>query len=290
MASSKITLNTFLVLMKHRLSLMVAMSALAGSWMYGMQQPLTLLCVALGVFLLSGGASALNQWQEHRFDAMMERTCKRPIPAGLISASGALQTSVFLIVAGAAVLLLNGWIPMVLGLLNVVFYNLMYTKLKRVTTLAVFPGGLVGSLPPMIGWTSMGGNLFDPPIVFLASFIFLWQVPHFWLLIIKYGKQYEQAGFSSISSKYTESQIKSLVFGWVLISSVFLMFFPLFHIHMSMVVVSIFIVLNIVFIATFYRMLFKQSLKHGLRNAFILINSFLLIIMFFLVANAASGY
>lgn len=275
--------------MKHRLSLMVAMSALAGSWMYGGQQPLTLLLVALGVFLLSGGASALNQWQEHTFDALMERTCKRPIPAGLISANKALGVSIILIIAGALVLLVNGVIPMILGLLNVVFYNLMYTKLKRVTTLAVFPGGLVGSLPPMIGWTSMGGNLFDAPIVFLASFIFLWQVPHFWLLIIKYGKQYEQAGFSSISATYTEKQIKSLVFTWVLISSAFLMFFPLFHIHMSNWVVSIFIVLNIVFIGTFYRMLFNTDLKHGLRNAFILINTFLLIIMFFLVANA-SGY
>lgn len=275
--------------MKHRLSLMVAMSALAGSWMFGGSQPITMVLVAMGVFLLSGGASALNQWQERTYDALMERTQERPIPAGLISSKQALITSIILILTGAAILLINGVIPMVLGLLNVVFYNLMYTKLKRVTTLAVFPGGLVGSLPPMIGWTSKGGNLFDAPIVFLASFIFLWQVPHFWLLIIKYGKQYEQAGFSSISAKYNEKQIKSLVFTWVLISSAFLMFFPFFQIHMSTWVVSLFIVLNVIFIATFYRMLFNATLKHGLRNAFILINSFLLVIMFFLVANA-SGF
>ncbi len=179
-----------------------------------------------------------------------------------------------------------GWLPAVLGLLNVVFYNAMYTRLKRVTTLAVFPGGLVGAIPPIIGWTAMGGYVFDMQILYFASFIFLWQVPHFWLLIIKYGKEYEAAGFTSISTKYTPRQIKTLVFSWVLISSVFLLSFPFFGIQMAMWVMSVFFVLNIAFIASFYYLLFNENLKFGLRNAFILINSFALLVMVFLVVNA----
>ena len=251
------SVGSVLVLMKHRLSLMVAVSALAGAWLFGSYELDTLLVVGLGVFMLSGGASALNQWQEYKYDALMQRTQNRPIPSGKISVQNALFISLGLIFGGALLLFFNGWIPMFLGLLNVVFYNLLYTRLKRITTLAVFPGGLVGAIPPMIGWTSVGGSLFDLQIVFFASFIFLWQVPHFWLIIVKYGKEYEKAGFYSISSRYNENQIKTLVFIWVLISSTFLMFFPYFGIHMPLLITLLFICLNILFIVTFYRLLFN---------------------------------
>ncbi len=274
------------ILMKHRLSAMVAMSALFGAWLFGEVDLLQMMLVAVGVFVLSGGASALNQWQEHKFDALMPRTQQRPIPSGAISPQKGLLYAIAFIVLGAGLLAFTGWMPMVLGLLNIVFYNAMYTRLKRVTTFAVFPGGLVGAIPPLIGWTAMGGNVFDMQIVYFATFIFLWQVPHFWLLIIKYGKEYEAAGFSSISAKYSDVQIKTLVFTWVLISSLFLLSFPFFGVEMSVGMMVIFFILNIVFIGAFCYLLFNPSLKFGLRNAFILINSFALVVMLYLVVNA----
>ena len=109
-----------------------------------------------GVFLLSAGTSVLNQVQEFRNDALMKRTRLRPIPAGEISNLQASWIALGLILIGTAFLAFNGWLPMVLGLSNIVFYNLIYTPLKTRSYLAIIPGAVVGAVPPLIGWTSEG--------------------------------------------------------------------------------------------------------------------------------------
>ena len=93
------------------------------------------------------------------------------------------------------------------------------------------PGSVIGSIPPVIGWISAGGSLSDPEIIPIAAFFFIWQVPHFWLLIMKYGKEYETAGLPSLSGKMTERQIARMIYIWVsgtaLITIVFTFFGPL---------------------------------------------------------------
>lgn len=269
-----------------RLSLMVSLSAVTGYFLTGSSPGGALILLFGGVFLLAAGTSVLNQVQEYRHDALMKRTIKRPIPAGQISRQAATLIALLLIPGGTLLLSQNGWLPMVLGLSNIVFYNLIYTPLKTRSWLAIIPGALVGAVPPLIGWTSAGFNIFHPNILFVAIFMFLWQIPHFWLLMIKYGKEYEAAGFSSISKLLNERQIKLVVFYWGVITSLFLMFFPFFGFSLKPILFVSLMVMNLLFITMFYRFLFRDRSSQTIRKAFILINSYAMAVFLFLVINA----
>ncbi len=239
-----------------------------------------------GVFLLAAGTSVLNQVQECGQDALMKRTVKRPIPSGEISRPTASLIAVLLILSGTFLLSRNGWLPMVLGLSNIVFYNLIYTPLKTRSWLAIIPGALVGAVPPLIGWTSAGFYIFHPNAIFVAIFVFLWQIPHFWLLMIKYGKEYESAGFSSISRMLNERQIKLVVFYWGVITSLFLMLFPFFGFNFKPLLIIFLIGINFSFVALFHRFLFRDRSSKTIRKAFILINTYAMVVFLFLVINA----
>ncbi len=273
-------------LVRMRLSLMVTFSALTGFLLTGTVPDLSFAALFAGLFFLSAGASVLNQVQEYKFDALMLRTQTRPIPSGEISRIQASLIASLLIVGGSAVLLLNGWIPMILGLLNIVFYNLIYTPLKTRSWLAIFPGALVGGVPPLIGWTSAGFYLFHPNAIFLFIFVCLWQVPHFWLLMIKYGKEYESAGFSSISMILSELQIRKVVFAWGLSTSVFLFLFPFFGFVLHPVLLVSLILVNLFFISQFYKYLFIGKESGTVRKAFILINMYAMLVFILLTVNA----
>ena len=224
--------------------------------------------------------------QEHKLDALMKRTQTRPIPAGEITLLNAGLIATLLIVSGALLLLVNGIVPMILGLANIVFYNLIYTPLKTRSWLAILPGALVGGVPPLIGWTSAGFYLFHPHAIFLFIFICLWQVPHFWLLMIKYGKEYEKAGFSSISKILTEMQIKRVVFIWGFFTSAFLLLFPYFGFVLHPVLLILLLLANLYFIAQFYNYLFRNKEAVAVRNAFILINMYAMVVFILLTVNA----
>ncbi len=273
-------------LIRMRLSLMITFSALAGYFLSGSTPNAALLYLLAGLFFLSSGASVLNQVQELRLDALMNRTQYRPLPAGEISPLHATLLSVAFIGAGSWFLQLIGSVPMILGLLNIVFYNLIYTPLKTRSWLAIVPGAIVGGVPPLIGWTSAGHSLFHPSAIFLFIFVCLWQVPHFWLLMIKYGKEYEEAGFSSISKILNELQIKRVVFFWGVCSSLFLLSFPFFGFVLHPFMLVILLLTNLFFISRFYNYLFREGNTGTVRKAFILINMYAIIVFIILTINA----
>ena len=277
-----------LKLVKHRLSAMVAVSALAGYLFYPGHIGVDFFFVFFGVLAMAMGTSALNQIQEYRYDALMDRTKKRPLPSGAITPSQAAIISIMLTLIGTLILLFSGWIPMLLGILNIVFYNLIYTPMKRKSILAIIPGGFVGAVPPLIGWTAAGGNWSDAQILYIAIFIFLWQLPHFWLLMIKYGKEYETAGFSTISQNMNEHQIKRLVFFWITVTTLFLLTYPFFGISLSTHLFIAFIILNIGFIFFFHRLLFRASEPRKVMGAFIVVNLFMLMVLTIMVTNVVA--
>jgi protoheme IX farnesyltransferase len=279
-------ISILLRLTRVQLSLLVTFSAMTGYFLTGSPPTGSFVLLLTGIFLLSAGTSVLNQVQERRRDALMDRTMRRPIPAGEISVLDASLFALVLILVGTVLLGLIGWIPMALGLLNIVFYNLVYTPLKTRSWLAIIPGAAVGGVPPLIGWTSAGFYVFHPNALFLAIFVFLWQIPHFWLLMIKYGKEYEVAGFSSISKILSEQQIKSVVFLWGVITSLFLMLFPLFGFSLKPLLMVLLIALNLFFIRQFYRFLFRERSSGTIRKAFILINSYAVAVFLLLMINA----
>lgn len=279
-------MRKYLILIKYRLSLTVALSAAVGYFLYQPQPDISLLWVFLGVFLMAGGSAALNQYQERAWDKLMKRTINRPIPSGEITVKNALGVSIILMLSGSITLSLNGLLPSILGLSNIIFYNVLYTGLKRKSIFAILPGGIVGAIPPLIGWTSAGGSLFHPNILFLATVIFLWQIPHFWLLLIRYGEEYENAGFESITKYLDKKQISRLVFFWIIMSSIFIASYPIFGIELKLILAVVIIVLNITAISFFYYILFRSRSSNNTRLAFIVTNIFLSLILLIFILNA----
>lgn len=216
-------------LTKLPISAMSSLTAVMGYVAFARRLEWGLLTAVLGTVLFAMGASALNEWQERDFDALMERTRRRPLPAGTVAPPAAFALALFLGAAGFGVLLsAHGWTAALLGLLAMVWYNGVYTPLKRVTAFAAFPGSLIGALPPAIGWTAAGGNLADPAILALCFVFFIWQVPHFWLLLSIHGEDYGRAGFPTLTSRFTPPQLARLTFTWMAATAASCAFVPLF--------------------------------------------------------------
>ena len=147
----------------------------------------------------------------------MPRTKNRPIPSGKISLKAAIIVALSFFAYGAFVLLVS-FPPIVFltSFLTLLSYNLIYTPLKKVTAFAVVPGSLVGALPPFIGWFAGGGQFLDERILWVSLFFFIGQIPHFWLLLLMFGKEYSLAGFPSLNSVFSDNQIKRLSYTWIL--------------------------------------------------------------------------
>ena len=206
-------------LTRARITIMVTLTTATGYLLESGGFDRGLAIVIAGVFLLASGSSALNQCQEVRIDSRMERTKNRPLPSGRIDMPTGIMISGLLILLGLYLLASgsgNVNVPLLLGCFAVVWYNGVYTYLKRVSAFAVVPGSLIGSIPPAIGFTAAGGWLGDPMIILVAAFFFIWQIPHFWLLLLIGGDQYTKAGLPAMNSVFSGPQLQRITFMWVL--------------------------------------------------------------------------
>ncbi len=283
MATEKSMLVLIAELSRWKLSLAVAFSALTGYLVFAGDAHGNLLLVAAGVFLLSAGASALNQYTERKSDALMGRTAGRPLPSGRMNPMTAAGMAMLLIVSGTILLGFTGFLPVMLGLVNVLLYNVVYTGLKKVTALAIIPGALVGAVPPLIGYTAAGGGVTDTIIILFALFMFLWQMPHFWLLLARYGSEYEKAGIRTLYGSINSDQIRRLVMVWIIGSSLLLWILTAISLPFPAPVAVLLLVLNIVFILLFRKIIQAPEAEQRSKNAFILINSFSLLVMIILI-------
>lgn len=205
-------------LTKARITVVVTLSVAMGYLLFAKTWTTGVLLPVAGTFLLACGAAALNQVQEARLDARMPRTRDRPIPAGRIGRDGAALLAVALLGTGLTVLAsveTHTLTLLALGALAVVWYNGLYVLLKRVTPFAVVPGALIGAIPPVIGWVAAGGLFNDPTILAVAFFFFLWQIPHFWLLLIRHGRDYQQAGLPSLTGLFSPAQLARITCIWI---------------------------------------------------------------------------
>ena len=151
---------------------------------------ISLLAVAIG----SGAAGALNMWYESDLDALMSRTCLRPIPAGKVKKNQALNFGIVLSAISITMLSYSAnLISAILLASTIGFYFFIYTIwLKRKTPQNIVIGGAAGALPPVIGWTIATGNItIEPVILFLI--IFLWTPSHFWALSLYKSGDYKKA-------------------------------------------------------------------------------------------------
>jgi protoheme IX farnesyltransferase len=149
----------------------------------------------LGVGCATGGASILNNYLERNFDAKMERTRHRALPAGLIEPTTALISGVSLVLFGVFLLVwATNLLTAFLVLLAAFLYVLVYTPLKRVTWLSTTFGAIPGAIPPMAGWAAATGRL-DAGAWALFAILFAWQHPHFFAIAWMFRDDYRTAGF-----------------------------------------------------------------------------------------------
>jgi protoheme IX farnesyltransferase len=284
--SVRSTIAVYADLIKYKLSLAVTFSSVTGYFIFSHSFNGSLLSLVIGVFLLASGSAALNQYTEREFDVLMDRTRNRPLPLKKINHEVALKASISLLATGFIFTLFTGILPSLLGFLNLVLYNLAYTRLKRITPLAIIPGALVGAVPPFIGYAGAGGMHLKPEIILFSAFMFLWQLPHFWLIIIRHKDEYKSAGFKTFSHTMTEQQIKILIFLWVFFSTLFLLCFSSLTLDLSKPMNYFLILLNSFFILLFYKLLFRRDTQNDVKSAFILINSFSFLIMILFIVNS----
>ena len=221
--------NLLLDLGKIKISLFATFSTATGYLLATGKITVHLFVPSAAVFLLACGSCALNQYQEREIDRWMERTKSRPIPSGRLNPETAFWISIGLILSGALILFFGaGDLALALGLFAALWYNLIYTPLKQKTAFAAVPGALVGAIPPALGWVAGGGTLLDPRIGGVGLFFFIWQIPHFWLLLLDVSKDYENVRLPSVTKIFSQEQIKRIVFVWLLSTGVSSLIIPLF--------------------------------------------------------------
>lgn len=189
-------LAAFMALTKPRLNLLVLMTTLGGIYLAQPDGvPLDLLIhTMVGTALVAGGAAALNHVLERDTDALMRRTRRRPLPGGRLGTAEAAWFGITISLVG----LLELWVfangtAALAALATHVSYVLVYTPLKRRTSLSTLVGGIPGGLPPVIGWAAATGEIGVPALT-LFLIVFLWQMPHFLALAWICRDDYAAAG------------------------------------------------------------------------------------------------
>ncbi len=271
---------------KIRIALLVALSTATGYILASGRMQAGLVVPVGGVLFLALGSGALNQYQERFYDARMPRTARRPIPAGEISPRVALIMAFSLMIIGAVILLYGTTVTaFLLGILTVLWYNGVYTYLKRIISLAVIPGSVIGALPPLIGWAAIDTRIFSARPLALALFFFIWQIPHFWLLLLNFGQDYQKAGYPSLTEILDNHRLGRLTFSWVVATAVSLVFMPLFGFGNSLwIYVLLFISAALLIFKS--RSLLKINISESsYRTAFHSINLFILMVMFLLTVD-----
>lgn len=280
------TCRAYIGLCKIRIAFLSSFSAAMGFLLATTELRSEIIVLIFGVFLLACGSSALNQYQERETDAAMPRTGSRPLPSGRIKPVNGLYFSLALLFSGASTLLLTGALSApLIGLFAVAWYNGVYTFLKRKTAFAVVPGALTGAMPPAIGWIAAGGAVGDTKLLMLCLFFFLWQVPHSWLFIMTYGRQYENAGLPALTKIFTPLQMKRIIFNWLFATTISCLFLSAagmvhhFVINIALLILSLWLLWNGI----------KPVLRHNDKYASVPVfkktNYYLLLVMLLLSAD-----
>ncbi len=196
------SLRAWYELTKPRMNMLVVITTLVGFYMGSFHDVnwMLLIHTLLGTTLCAAGASVLNQVVEREYDALMPRTRNRPIPAGQIMPGEALWFGIVLGVLGVGYLsLFVNLLTAFLGAFTYLSYVLIYTPMKRYSTLNTVVGAVPGAIPPVMGWTAVNNNL-SIEAAALFGVLFLWQMPHFLAIAIMYCKDYEAGGFKMLPS------------------------------------------------------------------------------------------
>jgi protoheme IX farnesyltransferase len=191
-------ISDFKEITKMRLSLSVVFSSIAG-YLLGADEVsfYTLMLLAFGGYFMVGASNAFNQIIEKDFDALMERTKNRPIPAGRMSVKSAFILASLFTIFGITILYIINPQTAMFGAISIFLYTSAYTPLKTKTPLAVFVGAIPGAIPFMLGWVAATNDFgIEPGTLFMLQFF--WQFPHFWAIGWFLHEDYKKAGFNML--------------------------------------------------------------------------------------------
>jgi protoheme IX farnesyltransferase len=194
-------LSFYIELAKPRILVMilvtVAMAFMAAGSDVGVVR---LIHACIGTALVAASASVMNQWMERERDAIMMRTCKRPLPMGRVASSEAAWMGWVLVVVGSLYLTWLVNVPtMFVGLATWGLYVWVYTPLKMYSWTNTLVGTIPGALPVWMGWAAADRSLLDPYAWILFGVLVAWQLPHFMAIAWMYQEQYGSAGYKMIS-------------------------------------------------------------------------------------------
>jgi heme o synthase len=197
---------------------------------------ISLFAVALG----AGAAGALNMWYESDLDALMTRTCLRPIPTGRVQKNQALWFGIILSIISISLLYFTAnLVSSILLAVTIGFYFFIYTIwLKRRTPQNIVIGGAAGALPPVIGW-AIATNSISAESIILFLIIFIWTPSHFWALSLYKSSDYKKAKIpmlpitSGIQTTKLNILIYSLLMAPVVAMPYFFNFGGLFYLTVS---------------------------------------------------------
>lgn len=210
----------YITLGKPKIVSLLLFTALAGMFLASGGYPDLSLAIAvmIGGTLASSGANALNQFFDQDIDSKMKRTKDRPIAASRVKPSHAMIYGIGLNLLSFAVFTVYvNWISAILTMSATLFYIFVYTlALKRHTTQNIVIGGAAGSLPPMIGWSAVTGDI-SLAAVYMFAIIFFWTPPHFWALSLILKDDYAKAKVPMLPVVVGVEQTKKSIFLYTLI-------------------------------------------------------------------------
>ena len=248
---------------KPRVVGLIMFTAIAGMFLAVTNLPelVTLITATIGIGLAAASGAAVNHILDEDKDSLMKRTRNRPLPTGRIKTGPALVFACFLAVASMIVLAVGvNILTAVLTFASLIGYAVIYTVfLKHATPQNIVIGGAAGAMPPVLGWTSMTGELSsDAFLLFLI--IFCWTPPHFWALALYREQDYRDAGIPMLpvthGQKFTRLHILLYT---VLLAAVSIMPFATGMFGILYLAVSI--VANAIFIAYAIRLYRQYSDK-----------------------------
>ena len=167
----------------------------------------------LGGAMAAAGSSALNQYIDRELDKNMQRTAKRPLADGRLTAAEGLSYGLAMSIASYYVM--AGFVNLLAALLSLtgIFYYVIFYSvlLKKATVQNIVIGGGAGAIPPMVGWAAATAELGLAAWI-LFAIVFMWTPPHFWALAIVRMKDYEKAGVPMMPVVHGEEKTRKQIF------------------------------------------------------------------------------
>jgi protoheme IX farnesyltransferase len=190
------TVRDYLALTKLNVVLVMLFTVLVG---YLLASDLSVDFVRLIATLVGVGACAmsgavLNHLVDRYRDTQMQRTKRRPVASGKVSAESAFLFSMVLLMLGCLTLFTyTNTLTVVLSVASMFAYGVVYSLwLKPATPQNITVGGLAGAMPPLLGYAAVTGQV-GPEALLWVLIIFTWTPPHFWALAIYKKEDYEKA-------------------------------------------------------------------------------------------------